>query len=68
MLILTGTRQFCLDYRLPICRGAVNDPTHGDDTVIGDISVVCFRKPPSTLPPFPLNYLLFLYSRTKVTG
>ena len=61
MLIRIGTRQFCLDYRLPICRGAVNDPTHGDDTVIGDISVVCFRSPPFNpasrpprLPHFPL--------------
>jgi len=44
-----GTRQFCLDYHLPICRGATNDPTHGDDTVKIDISTVCFR-----IPPFPL--------------
>jgi hypothetical protein len=41
--LTTGTRQFCLDYHLPICRGASNDPTHGDDTVIVDISTVCFR-------------------------
>src|SRR5579859_7736105 len=45
-----GTRQFCLDYHLPICRGASNDPSHGDDTVIGDISTVCFR----TLPSVPI--------------
>ena len=40
-----GTRKFCLDYHLPICRGASNDPTHGDDTVINDISTICFRTP-----------------------
>jgi hypothetical protein len=42
-VLMSGTRQFCLDYRLPICRGATNDPTHGDDTVKVDISTVCFR-------------------------
>ena len=50
MGLTTGTRKFCLDYHLPICRGASSPTTPGDDTVIVDISTVCFR---TTLPPTP---------------